>query len=1412
MVKHILLCLSLSSLRYSNLRKIVTLLIAAMAIFISPDRIYAQETLQPGEAYATRFSGTTVEDGTTIIDIDGVVGSIIDIRHPGESPKGQNWRSAPQRKQVTAIEVGQLFGIAFDDASPPNLYLTATSAYGLHRNADNSDWMPGLWGSGGGPGTVWKLSATNDYAPELFADIKLNGRVNTGAALGNIAYDRWNRQLYVSDLESGMIHRLDLSDGKDLGYYDHGVKGRKSFTDAATGKLKSLKTSAFTTTSKARIKECHSGSFEKSPACWNFADFRRRVWGLGVRKDKITQEVRLFYSVWGSHDFGKKEWANAGDDRRNAIWSVKIAPDGSFDATDVRREFFLPDFFVGKNVLKHIGASHPVSDIAFERDGSQNIMLLAERGGVRNQGLKNENAFASPHEARGLRYELDSSGIWQFKGRYDVGFYDRNKHGQPYLRANSSGGVDFGYGYTEIGDTNLNEANKIVWMTGDALCSPAGKCFSSFTGHYTDASQVHGLQGTPEGSYANNMPDGAALPYPKTGAPYPATGLEKSIMIDTNINVDAIGKPIKSRISRNDATRIGDVEIYAPSEVFADAITSGVSDYPSDVIPVFPSGPGYPPYTTPGYQPPMQPFSGGKPGKKSFDLKIEKVHSGAPCAAAGVCTYDITIKNVGTVPYTGPINVTDTLPSGWDVAAAGVGTNWTCILKPKIGSGVQVDCSYPATNLMPGQSVKMKLVLKVPANAKSGEVQNCAVLSYTLGKDKSCVKTKVKSSSKPKFKIDFKLEKKKSGKSLCQNNGQCIFKLTITNVGSSTHWPAQTIRISDDLPSGWTFFGYSPGPPKWTCSGSGSKVTCERAGAPIQPGKAETLFITANVPPYEKRKNVKNCAKLKLGAAPGFIGFGPNNDENPNNDHPCIDLKLKHVDLSSGNLPGGSGALMTLQLIKTSAGQGKCKRNGICSYKIDIKNVGYGDYQGPITVEDKIFQFTSLKLVGYSPNPPWKCQTTSLGRVRCTHPTVTLKSGKSLGQLRLDFHLPAKLPKMLSAVKNCARITATSMGSATPWSCAKAPISVLPQPDLEIKKEAIGGKCEQTSCAYKITVTNTNATPYKGPIYLYDYIKNKPAKIDFYGPKPDWSCARSGFIPSGNLIFCSHKPVTLNKNDSVSLTIRLQYPLTAVQVTNCTGIRWPLTDVTNDKAVFHSVMTALRLLGYYKGDKDGTIPSVGPDPDLSNAINDYLMQEWNLTGNGKITPQLLDMLFPNSSGEAGDGYPANDGPVCISTPSPSEVKITGKTDLGKAFGKWLMGPFGAMGPFGVYYWGLTTEFGTKADGTMGCVWPHCSFFEFTATHLGGERYSGPLSMRIMLPPGTDFPKLRVTKSGGACPAAGWSCQNTGDGYMCRHSDCTLDVDDQIAIRVDGTLLPGMTEPPQVEMSKTACADFELQWT
>jgi hypothetical protein len=519
------------------------------------------QPLEPGEAVVTRFphtiDGTNAKGDTIkVIDTTGISVSVIDVRNPSNPPIGQHWIDEPQRMFVTAADVGQVFGVAIaqrPDNDAPTIFVSATAAYGLHRLDD--DWMAGMWGTDGGPGTIYKLDPANGYKPEKFADVVLEGRQNSGASLGNVAYDKVHDRLFVSDLETGMIHSIDAGSGEDLGTFDHGNDGRASFTDVWTQQQQQLDPVAFDPKSKARIEEC-GVKFTADPSCWNLADFRRRVWGLKVRTDDAGA-VRLYYSIWGSDAFGNPDWAKAGDDRRNSVWSVAITGEGLFDAASVRREFYMPGFFPAvPNLGDKAGNSNPVADITFPECTTQNVMLVAERGSMRNLGLEEVEPFARPYESRVVRYELGQDDIWRPKGRYDVGFHDRSSNeGEPFMFANAAGGVDFGYKMDANGVADMSTPSQSVWVTGDGLCSPKGPCNDSTKGVGTDQNEVHGLQGSPADGFV-------PLEDSVQAAAAEQSALFRSYMIDTDINMDDEGKPSAEELSRNDATKIGDVAIY----------------------------------------------------------------------------------------------------------------------------------------------------------------------------------------------------------------------------------------------------------------------------------------------------------------------------------------------------------------------------------------------------------------------------------------------------------------------------------------------------------------------------------------------------------------------------------------------------------------------------------------------------------------------------------------------------------------------------------------------------------------------------------------------------------------------------------------------------------------------------------
>jgi uncharacterized repeat protein (TIGR01451 family) len=682
----------------------------------------AQVGLSAGEAYVTRFSGVRA-GATPSIDLDGIVGSIVDLRRPGHAAIGQHWINEPQRAQIRAREAGQVFGVALDDASPPNVYLTATAAFGLHRTADNRAWMPGMWGPGGGPGSVYKLTPESGYKPRLLADIRLDGRPNGGAALGNIAFDSFNRQLLVSDLETGIIHRISPEDGRELGRFDHGVTGRVRFYDAATGESGGLEAVPFDPASRPRLDNCPT-PFARSPECWNVADFRRRIWGLGVRREATTGEVRVYYAVWGSAALGSAAHASADvDDRRNWVWSVALTEVGDFDLARVTREFPLPDLLTEPAERARHGTSQPVSDVTFSRCGDGQTMLVAERGSLRNEGLATPGAFAFAGRSRVLRYQAGDDDTWSPVGRYEVGF-TLGQGMRPRVRSNAAGGVDFGHGYTSRGVLDPATVDGFVWMTGDNLCTPTGPCFNPAQSKLADGSHVHGLQGTPAEVIADTVVDPAGVAQVSAVAAGAAAGPRQSYMVDTDANLDGTGQPIMSELTRDDSTRIGDIAMLqvcprSPPTQEASAGEPAEAPPAPPLPPLPPVSP--PPTTTTTEQPPTAPPVSPPTIEPPIDLPdLAKAKTGpAQCIAGDICSFTVTITNNGPGTWSGPLFETDTMPPGATLVNFAPQPEWTCNQ-----AGDTLDCEHQDVTLPPGSQVTLTLDLLLPPDMV-GPVENC---------------------------------------------------------------------------------------------------------------------------------------------------------------------------------------------------------------------------------------------------------------------------------------------------------------------------------------------------------------------------------------------------------------------------------------------------------------------------------------------------------------------------------------------------------------------------------------------------------------------------------------------------------------------------------------------------------------
>jgi hypothetical protein len=416
-----------------------------------------------GNAAVTGFSGAPppiqIAPGIdpnqmTFIDPSGSSLRVVDLQHMGGPPAAQVV-GAPKPLAISATLIGQVFGVALDDSSPPNIYAAASSVYGLpivapgpdgqprhvQAGAPNANFMPGLWGRHGGPGSIWKINGVNGQV-SLFANVAVGNRANSGPALGGLAYDSDSKSLFVADRETGLIHRFGLN-GSDLGTYDHGVTAR-----AALG----LAPASWNPQPGIDVTSPQFDSTQ--PPTWNYAAPPRFVFGLAV------YQHRLYYAVAESLQ----------------VWSVSLDADGSF-GSDAQIEIAVPP------------AAGPteISKITFDGQGR---MYLAERPAP--TGAFDFEALAVASIGRSLRYTVigtTASGqrIWQqAPDEYSIGF--------PPIFRNDNGGVAIGYSYNESGDLNLGSCGGFMWSTGEQLRNASDPALAARLGNTGELS-FNGLQG-----------------------------------------------------------------------------------------------------------------------------------------------------------------------------------------------------------------------------------------------------------------------------------------------------------------------------------------------------------------------------------------------------------------------------------------------------------------------------------------------------------------------------------------------------------------------------------------------------------------------------------------------------------------------------------------------------------------------------------------------------------------------------------------------------------------------------------------------------------------------------------------------------------------------------------------------------
>jgi hypothetical protein len=412
--------------------------------------------MQPGMLAVTGFSGYAA-DGR--IDATRPVLALVDVRSPDPVSRGRNWcapmfhnQNAPAKEVWSAANLGQVYGVTFDNHTPSDIFVTTSTAYGtddvalIHQEPKlpfTSDPFPD------GAETVYRIDGQTGRICPM---VRLS---DVGTGLGTVTYDAASDSLVFSDFNTGLLYRYPTAgfDPATCAYrtppqvrtFDHGVTAR-----ARLG--------------LAPIADVPGDAF---------TPLGRRVWAVRARQG------RIYYAVWWE-DFTHRHPGEA-----NEVWSVALAADGSFDATSVRREIaavppLSSEPFPTPAPGSYAQWSNPIASIAFSSDGR---MTLAERVMLDDVGSGRRPITGyDGHTARNLEY-VYAGGAWTSTASSRSLLIGTSA--QPFGR-NASGGV-------------ARDCDDNIWSTGHGLVNSPGETNPTF---------VYGLQRSPA---TGNGPDRATL-------------------------------------------------------------------------------------------------------------------------------------------------------------------------------------------------------------------------------------------------------------------------------------------------------------------------------------------------------------------------------------------------------------------------------------------------------------------------------------------------------------------------------------------------------------------------------------------------------------------------------------------------------------------------------------------------------------------------------------------------------------------------------------------------------------------------------------------------------------------------------------------------------------------------------------
>jgi len=212
------------------------------------------------------------------------------------------------------------------------------------------------------------------------------------------------------------------------------------------------------------------------------------------------------------------------------------------------------------------------------------------------------------------------------------------------------------------------------------------------------------------------------------------------------------------------------------------------------------------------------------------DLTITKNHSGN-FQQGGIGSYTLTVRNLGTAPTTGTVNVSDALPAGLSAAIIG-GTGWSCTL-------TSLSCTRSDSLAAGASYAPITVTVNVASNAPETVINTTTVsgggelyLSNNSASDTTIIETVTTTP-------DLTITKNHSGN--FQQGGIGSYTLTVRNVGAAP--TTGTVTVSDILPAGLSATTISG--TGWSCALT--SLSCTRSDALAAGASYAPITVTVNV-------------------------------------------------------------------------------------------------------------------------------------------------------------------------------------------------------------------------------------------------------------------------------------------------------------------------------------------------------------------------------------------------------------------------------------------------------------------------------------------------------------------------------------------------------------------------------------